>query len=86
MQLQTAEIEKEIRKFVTQTFLFGNGESLNENVPLPGSVIDSQGIIDLVAFVQQRFDIELQDEEVTVDNFASVKTIAALIENKLRAK
>ena len=84
--MQTTEIEQEIRRFVTERFLVGGGENLNEGGPLPGSVIDSQGVIDLVAFIQQRFEIELQDQEVTVDNFTSVKSIAALIENKLRTK
>jgi acyl carrier protein len=86
MQLETTEIEQEIRNFLTEKFLFGNGETLNDNVPLPGSVIDSQGIIETVVFIQERFKIELQDEEVTVDNFTSVKSIAALIAKKLRAK
>jgi acyl carrier protein len=84
--LQTTEIEQEVRNFLTERFLVGSSEALNENVPLPGSVIDSQGVIDLVAFIQQRYEIELQDEEVTVDNFASVKSIAALIERKFQAK
>lgn len=84
MQLQTTEIEQEIRSFITRTFLFGSDDSLTEDVPLPGSVIDSQGAIELVAFIQQHFSVEVHDEEVTIDNLASVKSIAALIENKLR--
>jgi acyl carrier protein len=83
MQLETTEIEQDIRNFLAETF--GTG-TLNEDVALPGSVIDSQGVIELVAFIQQSFDVELQDEEVTADNFTSVKTIAALIENKLWIK
>lgn len=86
MQSQMTEIEQEIRSFLTETFLFGSGETLNEDVPLLGSVIDSQGAIELVAFIQQRFGIEVQDEEVTIDNLSSVKSVAALIEKKLRDK
>jgi acyl carrier protein len=86
MQSQTTEIEQEVRKFVTETFLFGNGEALNEDVPLLGNVIDSQGAIELVAFIQQRFGIEVQDEEVTVGNLTSIRRVAALIESKLHSK
>lgn len=86
MQLQTTEIEQEVRNFLIETFLFGNGDALKEDVPLLGNVIDSQGAIELVAFIQQRFNIEVQDEEVTIDNLTSVKTVAALIEKKLRGK
>lgn len=85
MQLQTTDIEQEIRNFLTETFLFGDAQALKEDVPLLGNVIDSQGAIELVSFIQQRFGIEVQDEEVTVDNLTSVKTVAALIEKKIRA-
>jgi acyl carrier protein len=53
-------------------------------VPLLGSVIDSQGAIELVAFIQQRFNIQVEDEEVRIDNLASVKSVVALIERKLQ--
>jgi acyl carrier protein len=49
-------------------------------------VIDSQGVIELVVFVQERFTLTVDDEEVTTDNFASVKSTVAFIENKLRSK
>jgi acyl carrier protein len=86
MQLQTTEIEQEVRNFLTERFLFGDSGALNENVPLLGNVIDSQGAIELVAFIQQRFNIEVQDEEVTIGNLTSVRSVTGLIENKLRGK
>lgn len=86
MQMQTLEIEKEIRDYLTEEFLFGRSEALNNDTPLLGNVIDSQGVIELVSFVQQRFHVEVGDEEVTTANFASTKTVVAFIENKLRSK
>lgn len=84
--METTTIEQEIRKFLTDEFLSGNGEILNEDVPLLGNVIDSQGVINLVAFVQERFNIEVSDDDVTTENLASVKTVVELIERKLREK
>jgi acyl carrier protein len=86
MQMEAATIEQEIRKFLTDEFLSGNGEILNEDVPLLGNVIDSQGVIELVFFVQQKFNIEVSDDDVTTDNLASVKSVVELIEAKLRDK
>lgn len=83
MQLQTTEIEQDIRSFLTTEFLFGNTNALTEDVLLLGNVIDSQGAIELVAFIQQRFNIQIEDEEVTIDNLASVRSVVALIEKKL---
>ena len=83
MQVQTTEIEQKIRNYLTQEFLFGRSETLNEDTPLMGNVIDSQGVIELVSFVQQSFKIEITDEEVTTDNLATIKSVVALVEKKL---
>jgi acyl carrier protein len=86
MQIQTTEIEQEIRTFLTEKFLFGRSEMLSDDLPLLGNVIDSQGVIELIVFVQERFNIAVDDEEVTTDNFASLKSTVAFIEQKLRCK
>jgi len=83
MQKQATEIEQELRSFLTEKFLFGRGETLNDDVPLLGNVIDSQGVIDLILFIQERFSISVDDEDVTTDNFASMKSTVAFIERKL---
>jgi acyl carrier protein len=86
MPMQTIEIEQEIRKYLTEEFLFGRSETLTDDVPLLGNVVDSQGVIELIVFVQQRFAIEVDDEEVTTENFASLKSVVAFVEKKLRNK
>jgi acyl carrier protein len=85
MQMQVTEIEQEVRNFLTEKFLFASSEPLNDDTPLLGNVIDSQGVIELIVFVQERFEITVEDEEV-IDNFASVKCTVAFIEGKLRSK
>jgi acyl carrier protein len=84
--MQTTDIEQEIRTFLIENFLFGRSEALNDDVPLLGNVIDSTGVIELVVFVQERFTIAVDDEEVTTDNLGSVKNVVAFIEKKLRTK
>ena len=86
MQLKTTAIEQEIRSYLTEEFLFGRSETLTDDTPLLGNVIDSQGVIELVSFVQQRFKIEVDDAEVTTDNMATLKSLVALVEKKLRSK
>jgi acyl carrier protein len=84
--MQTTDIEQEIRTFLIENFLFGRSEALNDDVPLLGNVIDSTGVIELVVFVQERFTIAVDDEEVTTDNLGSVKNVVAFVEKKLRNK
>ena len=86
METQTRDIEQEIRKFLTETFLFGRSEAPSDDAPLLGNVIDSTGVIELIVFVQERFTIAVDDEEVTTDNLGSIKNVVAFIEKKLAAK
>lgn len=86
MQVQVSEIEQQIRNYLTEEFLFGRSETLNEDTPLLGNVIDSQGVITLVSFIQQHFNIEIADDEVTTDNLATLRTVVSLVEKKVRSK
>jgi len=84
--MQTTNIEHEIRTFLTETFLSGRSESLKDEAPLLGDVIDSAGVIELVVFIQERFTISIDDEEVTTDNLGSVKNVVAFVGKKLHSK
>jgi acyl carrier protein len=84
LQMQTTDIEQEVRTYLTENFLFGRGEILTDEVPLLGNVIDSTGVIELIVFLQERFTIAVDDEEVTTDNLGSVKHVVAFVEEKLR--
>jgi acyl carrier protein len=84
--VQTTDIEQEIRGFIAESFLMGSSDALNEDTPLLGNVIDSTGVIELIVFVQERFTISVEDEEVMTDNFGSVKNVVAFVEKKLRTK
>jgi acyl carrier protein len=84
--MQTTNIEQEVRTFLTESFLFGRGEALTDDVPLLGNVIDSTGVIELIVFLQEHFTITVGDEEVTTDNLGSVTNVVAFVERKLRGK
>jgi acyl carrier protein len=84
--VQTTDIEQEIRSFIAESFLMGGSDALNEDTPLLGNVIDSTGVIELIVFVQQRFTISVEDEEVMTDNFGSVKNVVTFVEKKLRSR
>ncbi len=81
--MQTAEIEQDIRGFLVETFLFGNSEKLSNDEPLLGKVIDSHGVVELVVFLQERFSITVEDEEVGSQNLDSVNRIVAFVTGKV---
>jgi acyl carrier protein len=67
-------------------FLFGRSDALGDDTPLLGNVVDSTGVIELVVFVQERFSVTVEDNEVTTDNLGSLKKVVAFVEQKLRGK
>jgi acyl carrier protein len=83
--IQTTEIEREIRNFVVEHFLSGHAEKLRDDGSLLGDVIDSMGVLDLVAFLQDRFKITVEDEEVVPGNLDTIKNLAAYVARKLGA-
>ena len=46
---------------------------------LKEKVIDSMGVLELIAFIETSFAIELTDDDLTVNNFQSIEAILALI-------
>ena len=84
--MQTTEIGQEIRTFLVDNFLFGHNEKLQDEEPLLGNVVDSTGVVELVVFLQERFAITVEDDEVTTENLGSVRSATAFVEKKLHNK
>jgi len=84
--MQTTEIGQGIRTFLVDNFLFGHNEKLQDEEPLLGNVVDSTGVVELVVFLQERFAITVEDDEVTTENLGSVRSATAFVEKKLLKK
>jgi acyl carrier protein len=80
------DIGHEIRSFLVDNFLSGRNEKLSDDEQLLGNVVDSTGVVEFVVFLQERFEITVEDEEVTAENLGSVQHAIAFIERKLRDK
>lgn len=81
------EIKQEIRGYVAGNFLpAGQHDTLDDNTPLISSgLIDSIGMIGLIAFIEGRFGIEFHAREVETDKLDTLTRIEALIQSKLKA-
>jgi acyl carrier protein len=84
--MQTLDIEQDIRNFLVDNFLFGRAEGLRPDEPLLGNIIDSTGVVQFVMFLQERFAIVVDDDEVTTENLDSLQRAVAFVSNKLGAK
>jgi len=80
-------IAKEIREFVVTNFLFGRDEDrvTEEQSFLESGVIDSTGLLELVAFLEERFGISVADRELLPENLDSVANVSRFVARKLEA-
>lgn len=80
-------LEQTLREFIVESFLFGQDDGLTVEVPLlERRILDSTGILEVVAFVSSRWGITIDDEELLPNNFGSIRRIAAFIGRRLGEK
>ncbi len=72
-----AEIQGWLRENVT------GGREVSPDEPLiENGVLTSLQTVELVTFLEERFDIMVEDEEFDEENFGSVEAIASLVASK----
>jgi acyl carrier protein len=81
-------VEQVIQEYIRREFLAEKPEILltNELPLLQQGIIDSLGIFLLAGFVEERFGVEISEEDVLPENFASVNSIKDLLTVKLTQK
>ncbi len=75
---------EQIREFILKNYLFSTDEAaLADEVSLmKAGIVDSTGVLELIAFLQERFGIEVADEEMIPENLDSVRSIVAFVARK----
>ena len=79
------DVVARVSKIVRETVhLPDPGASVGENTPLLGEGIgvDSVEILKLVAALEEEFDLEIDDEALTLEMFATVGSVARLVRDR----
>jgi acyl carrier protein len=78
------DVEDAVRDLILAEFLPGEPpELLTDSTPLvTGGILDSIATMKLATLLEQRFGIELQAHELSVENLNSVASIARLVRSK----
>ncbi len=77
-------IEQELRRFVVDNFLFGQKDGFSDDDSfLDNGIIDSTGVLELVAFLEERYRIGIDDEDLVPENLDSINNLVRFIETKM---
>ena len=77
---------QEIRSHIVEHFLFGQDAGLTDDSSfLDKGILDSTGVLELVAHLESTYGIKVSDDELLPDNLDSIDAICAFIDRKSNA-
>ena len=80
-------LRRQLRAFIVTNFLFGEQSRefsfTDDDSLIESGIIDSTGVVELVAFVEEHYAIPIQDDELVPENLDSVARLSRFIERKL---
>ena len=76
-------MKDELRAFIVDNYLFGQAlEFSDEDSFTETGIIDSTGVLELVAFLEERYGIVIEDGELLPDNLDSIARLAEFLARK----
>lgn len=81
--IATIETKNKIREYLIKSTL-ANVENISDDTLIfETGLLDSMGLLFLIEFLKEEFDITTNDDELIVENFESINNIVGFIESKL---
>ena len=85
MEDKMVAIRSTVRQFILDTFVFDpdTKERLTDDLQLiDEGILDSFGVHETLLFLEDRFQIDVKDEEIVSGNLGSIAAIAAFVQSK----
>lgn len=78
--MQHDDILAQLTTYVADEILDGERRDLTGDTPLlEWGILDSVAMVSLLAFIEEKFNVEIPDEAVRPENFATLGRLAALV-------
>jgi len=76
--------EATLRKFIMENYMFteDDNELKNDHSFLDMGILDSMGILEVIALLEDDFNITVEDEEMIPENLDSINNLLAYIQKK----
>lgn len=86
--MENVKLRSEVREFIIENFLYGQDDNqLGDDVSfLEKGIMDSTGVLEMVSFVEEKYGISVEDEELIPENFDSLNRLSEFITKKKNGK
>jgi len=80
----TKTMRQEIRQFILEAFLFGDESDpfTDSDSFMQKGIIDSTGVLELTSFLEEKYGITVDDEEMVPENLDSIDNLLKFLERK----
>lgn len=81
-------VAEDIKTMLADVLSLGARKSqLNESTPLLGSIpeLDSMAVINVITAMEERFGINVNDDEISADTFATLGSLVGFVQGKLNS-
>lgn len=83
MEMRVASVKTQVRAFVVSNFYLPDARSVTDSTSLlEAGVIDSTGILEIIAFLARAFDVTVEDDEIVPENLDTIDRIASYVARK----
>ncbi len=78
------DIRSTIREFIKENFMVTEEDiaSGDDTSFLESGIVDSTGILEIVEFIEEKFEISVEDEELIPENLDSIENLTNFVSRK----
>ena len=77
------DVKEDVRQFLLSNFYVADPDTLVDDASLlDQGIIDSTGMLELIFFIEQKFEIKVENKEMVPENLDTVDGIAAFVDRK----
>jgi acyl carrier protein len=79
------QFKESVKKHILDNFLFESDENAvgYDDSFLEKGIIDSTGVMELVSFIEEEFNVSVDDDELIPENLDTINRLASFVKNKL---
>jgi acyl carrier protein len=75
-------MREKLKKFIIDTFMYGEGELADDEPLFELGILDSMGLMELLAFIREEIKVQFDRSEIIMDNFQTIDVMIQTIEAK----
>jgi acyl carrier protein len=81
--MASADVERTLGEFIQTEIAYDREQGpIDPEEPLLEGLVDSTAMLRLVLFIEERFGVHVEDDELVPENFETVRKLAEFVERK----